>query len=305
MASKEAQKIVDLYRDWKDKLALNGDMGLDELRVLFDGWGDLSGETTGVEYEAGRIADVDVVWAKPAGADKTRVIVCCHGGGFVVGSSKSHRKMFGHIAKAIGCYAVVLDYTRAPENPHPGIVNQAVAVYQKLLDDGYQPGHIATIGDSAGGNLCTTVVLKARELKLPLPAAFVPISPWYDMEGKGASMVTNADKDALVAPAILEGMTTAFLGGKSPIDPLANPLHADLRGLPPALIQVGAYEGLLDDSRTFAKRMQEAGGAVELQVFPEMQHVFQFMAGKAPEADDAVAKIAKFLKPKLGLARAD
>jgi len=301
MASKAAQKIVDLYHEWKDKLALNGEMGLDELRVLFDGWGDLTGETTGVDYEIARIADVDVLWARPVGADKTRVLICCHGGGFVVGSSKSHRKMFGHIAKAVGCHAVILDYTRAPENPHPGIVNQAVAVYKKLLDDGYQPKHIATTGDSAGGNLCTTVVLKARELKLPLPAAFVPISPWYDMEGKGASMVTNAENDALVAPGILEGMTAAFLGGSSPRDPLANPLHADLKDLPPALVQVGGFETLLDDSRTFAQRMKDAGGDVELQIFPEMQHVFHFMAGKAPEADDAVAKMAKFLKPKLGL----
>lgn len=301
MASKAAQKIVDLYHEWKDRLALNGEMDLDELRVLFDGWGDLTGETTGVDYEVARIADVDVLWARPAGADKTRVLICCHGGGFVVGSSKSHRKMFGHIAKAVGCHAVILDYTRAPENPHPGIVNQAVAVYKKLLDDGYQPNHIATTGDSAGGNLCTTVVLKARELRLPLPAAFAPISPWYDMEGKGASMVTNAENDALVAPGILEGMTAAFLGSSSPRDPLANPLHADLKGLPPALVQVGGYETLLDDSRTFAQRMKDAGGDVELQIFPEMQHVFHFMAGRAPEADDAVAKMAKFLKPKLGL----
>ncbi len=302
MISKEAEKIVELYREWGSKLSANSGMELSELRVLFDDWGNLTGETTGVDYEPARIADVDVLWARPAGADQTRVLICCHGGGFVVGSSKSHRKMFGHIAKAVGCNAVILDYTRAPENPHPGIVNQAVAVYKKLLDDGYKPNHIATTGDSAGGNLCTTMVLKARELKLPLPAAFAPISPWYDMEGKGASMVTNAKNDALVAPGILEGMVAAFLGGNSPTEPLANPLHANLKGLPPALIQVGGYEGLLDDSRTFAKLMKEAGGDVELQVFPEMQHVFHFMAGKAPEANDAVAKMARFLKPKLGLA---
>lgn len=302
MASKEAMKIVELYHEWGSKLSGQSGMELGDLRLLFDDWGALTGETTGVDYEAGRIADVDVLWAKPAGADETRLLICCHGGGFVVGSSKSHRKMFGHIAKAVGCHAVILDYTRAPENPHPGIVNQAVAVYKKLLDDGYEPKHIATTGDSAGGNLCTTVVLKARELKLPLPAAFVPISPWYDMEGKGASMRTNAENDALVAPGILEGMVAAFLGGNSPRDPLANPLHADLRGLPPALIQVGGYETLLDDSRTFAKSMKDAGGDVELQVFPEMQHVFHFMAGSAPESDDAVAKMAKFLRSKLGLA---
>ena len=280
MASKEAQRIDDLYRAWKDKLS-SGEMPLDQLRELFDGWGELSAEPQGVQFREATLAGVPGVWATPENADQSRVVICCHGGGFVVGSSKSHRKMYGHLAKALGCPTFTLDYTRAPENPHPGIVEEAVAVY---------------------GNLCTSMILYARHKGLPLPAACAPISPWYDMEGKGESMKTNADKDLLVAPEVLEGMSAAFLGEKgSRTDPFANPLYADLKGFPPTLVQVGAYEGLLSDSERFVERARAAGVEVELQVFPEMQHVFQFMAGNAPEADDAIAGIAAFMRPRLGL----
>ncbi|HEX4881596.1 MAG TPA: alpha/beta hydrolase [Porticoccaceae bacterium] len=301
MASKEAQRMDDLYRAWQGKLG-GSEMPLDQLRELFDGWGDLSSMPEGVQFREATIAGVPGVWATPDGADQSRVVICCHGGGFVVGSSKSHRKMYGHLAKAVGCPTFTLDYTRAPENPHPGIVEEAVAVYGKLLEQGFKPEHIGTTGDSAGGNLCTTMILYARHKGLPLPAACAPISPWYDMEGKGESMKTNADKDLLVAPGVLEGMSAAFLGEKgSRTDPFANPLHADLKGFPPTLVQVGAYESLLSDSERFAARAKAAGVEVELQVFPEMQHVFQFMAGNAPEADDAIAKIGAFLRPRLGL----
>lgn len=302
MASKEAQRMDDLYRAWQGRLS-GSDMPLDQLRELFDGWGDLSSMPQGVQFREATIAGVPGVWATPEGADQSRVVICCHGGGFVVGSSRSHRKMYGHLARALGCPTFTLDYTRAPENPHPGIVEEAVAVYGKLLEQGFEPGHIATTGDSAGGNLCTTMILYARHKGLPLPAACAPISPWYDMEGKGESMKTNADKDLLVAPGVLEGMSAAFLGEKgSRTDPFANPLYADLKGFPPTLVQVGAYESLLSDSERFVDRARAAGVEVELQVFPEMQHVFQFMAGNAPEADDAIAKIGAFLRPRLGLA---
>ncbi len=303
MASKQAQLIDNLYRDWQTKLTLGGDMPLDQLRELFDGWGDLSSEPRDVEFREATIAGVPGIWATPADADKSRAVICCHGGGFVVGSSKSHRKLYGHLAKAMGCPTFTLDYTRAPENPHPGIVEQAVAVYAKLLELGFKPEHIGTTGDSAGGNLCTSMILYARHKGHPLPAACAPISPWYDMEGKGESLKTNADKDLLVAPGVLEGMSAAFLGEKgSPTDPFANPLYADLKGFPPTLVQVGAYEGLLSDSERFVEKAKAAGVDVQLQVFPEMQHVFQFMVGNAPEADDAVAKIAAWMRPKLGLA---
>ncbi|HAD09765.1 MAG TPA: alpha/beta hydrolase [Porticoccaceae bacterium] len=302
MASEQAMAIVDLYKDWSGKLAMNGDMTLDELRELFDEWGDLSSQPENVEFREATIAGVPGVWATPEGADKSRAVICCHGGGFSVGSSKSHEKMYGHLAKALGCPTFTMDYTRAPENPHPGIVEEAVAVYSQLLDQGFKPENIGTTGDSAGGNLCTTMILYARHKGLPLPACCAPISPWYDMEGKGSTLVTNADKDALVGGDILAGMIANFLGeGGSPQDPFANPLYGDVTGFPPTLIQVGAYEVLLDDSQRFYDMAKAAGVVTELQIFPEMQHVFQFMAGNAPEADDAINKIAEFMKPHLGM----
>lgn len=303
MASQQALAIVDLYKEWSGKLSMNGDMSLDELRELFDDWGSLSTEPEGVVFHEATLAGVPGIWATPERADKSRVIICCHGGGFSVGSSESHKRMYGHLAKAVGCPTLTLDYTRAPENPHPGIVEEAVGVYAQLLEQGFEPQHIATTGDSAGGNLCTTMILYARQKGYPLPACCAPLSPWYDMEGTGESLVANADKDALVGGDLLAGMVAAFLGEKgSPKDPLANPLYADVKGFPPTLIQVGEYEGLLDDSRRFYEQAKAAGVDVEIEVFPEMQHVFQFMAGNAPEADDAIQKLANFMRPKLGLA---
>lgn len=302
MASQQAEAIVDLYKDWTSKLSAGADMSMEQLRELFDHWGDLTSEPEDVEFREATLAGVSGVWATPTGSDKSRVVICCHGGGFSVGSSESHKKMYGHLAKAVGCPTFTLDYSRAPENPHPGIIKEAVAVYAQLLDQGFKPQHIATTGDSAGGNLCTTMILYARHKGHPMPACCAPISPWYDMEGTGESMVTNADKDALVGSELLAGMVAAFLGEDgSPKDPFANPLYADVTGFPPILIQVGGYEGLLDDSRRFYEQAKSAGVDVELQIFPEMQHVFQFMVGNAPEADDAINKIADFMRPKLGL----
>jgi acetyl esterase/lipase len=133
----------------------------------------------------------------------------------------------------------------------------------------------------------------------------MPLSPWLDMEATGKTFVTNQESDVLVAREVVQGMAETFLGKDgNPRDPLANPLHGDLRGLPPAYIQVGSYETLLDDSRALAKAIQRVGGEVTLEVHPEMQHVFHLLAGVAPEADDAIRKLAAWARPKLGLAKA-
>ena len=146
------------------------------------------------------------------------------------------------------------------------------------------------------------MLLAIRDQGLPVPAAGMPMSPYYDMEFKGESMTTNAEADCLVSREIAQAMADTFLGGASPQDPLANPLYADLAGLPPLYIQVGADETLLDDSLRFEAKAKEAGVEIKLDVFPEMQHVFQFMAGTAPEADDAIQQMAAWVRPKLGLA---
>ncbi|MGR8919206.1 MAG: alpha/beta hydrolase [Gammaproteobacteria bacterium] len=301
MASPQAQAIKDLYNGWIEAMAAKPDMPLEELRDLFEHWGDLTGEPGGVDYLEVDAGGVRAMWAVPEGCSDEHVALCTHGGGYVCGSMYSHRKMYAHLAKAIGSRALIVDYRRAPENPHPAPVEDTLTAYAWLLDQGYEPGHICTTGDSAGGALATAVLLGIREQGLPMPAAAMPMSPWYDPEGTGESVKTNAEKEALVSEAVLKSMASMFLGDASSKDPRANLLQADLTGLPPIYIQVGGDETLLDDSLRFEKLAREAGLEVTVDVYPEMQHCFHFMAGRAPEADDAVQKLAAWVKPKLGL----
>ncbi len=303
MASKQSEQLVTYYKSVIGALAVNPEMPLDEMREMFGHWGDVTAEPGGVDYIETDAGGVPALWAVPKRSTQDRVLLCAHGGGYVTGSMFTHRKVYGHLAKAIGCRALIVDYGLAPENVHPGPVNDMAKAYKWLLDQGIKPGHIALTGDLAGGGLAVTTLLRVREQGLPLPAATMPISPWLDMEGTGGTFETNKERDVLVMREVVQGMAATFLGEKGDRKhPLANPLHADLRGLPPVYIQVGGYETLLDDSHALAEAVRKADGEVKLDVFPEMQHVFHFLAGVAPEADDAIRKQAAWVRPKLGLA---
>lgn len=303
MASRESEALKTLYRGWAAALAANPEMPLDELRLMFEHWGDATAEPGGVDYIETNAGGVPALWAVPKECVEDRVLLCMHGGGYVTASMYTHRKVYGHLAKAIGCRALILHYRRAPEHVHPAPVDDAVAAYRWLLDQGIAPRHIALTGDSAGGALAVTTLLRARERNLPMPAATMPLSPWVDLEISGETLVSNREKDAIVQKEVVEVMATTFLGeGGNRKDPLANPLYADLKGLPPMYIQVGGDETLLDDSRRLAECARKAGVHVRLDEFPEMQHVFHFSAGHVPEADDAIRKLAEWVRPKLGLA---
>jgi monoterpene epsilon-lactone hydrolase len=301
MISEQAAELGKFYDGWNQQMAKG--MHLQGMRKLFDTFGDLAAEPEGVEFSDLTVGGVECIRAVPKGTeDQKKVLLCMHGGGFIACSAESHRKVYGHIAKAAGCKALILDFTLAPKNAHPGILMEAMAVYAGILELGYKPEDIATIGDSAGGNLAAAVVLYAQQLGYPQPAACVGLCPFFDMACTGESLITNADKDGLITKDVLTFMATMFLGGKSPTGPLANPLHANLKGFPPTLLQVGSHEGLLDDSRKFYEKAKAEGVDVELQIFPEMQHIFHGMAGKAPEADEAIAKVGRWLRAKLRIA---
>jgi monoterpene epsilon-lactone hydrolase len=302
MASKQAEELKALYRGWVAAMQADPEMPLDELRRRFEHWGDITGEPGGVDYIETDAGGVPAMWATPKGCAESRVLLCAHGGGYVVGSMYTHRKAYGHVAKAVGCRALIVNYGRAPENIHPGPVDDMVKAYKWLLDQGVQSGHIAFIGDSAGGGLAVTTMLRAREKGLPLPAATMPLSPWLDMDARGDTFETNRERDVLVSRDVIATMAGTFLGeGGNRNDPLANPLHAELRGLPPMYIQTGADETLLSDSQDLADLARRSDIEVTLEVVPEMQHVFQFLAGVAPEADAAIARLAKWVRPHLAL----
>lgn len=290
-----------LYDSWTATTAATPDMTLDEVREMFDHWGDVTAEPGGVDYVEGSLGDVATLWALPREREGNGVLLCFHGGGYVAGSPWSHRKLYGHVARATGCRAAIIDYARAPEHPHPAPVEDVVRAWAGLLNAGEaQPGEVAFVGDSAGGALTITAMLLARSRGLPLPAAAVPIAPYIDMEATGESYNTNAAKDRLGDRDATLQFVSTFMGDGDRRDPLASPLYADLAGLPPILIQTGGDDVLLSESERFHALAFAAGVDCTLEVEPGMQHVYHFLAGRAHEADAAIARIAAWLKPRLG-----
>ena len=191
MPSTQSEDLKALYKGWVAAMTANPTMELDQMRRMFEHWGDVTAEPGGVDYVEVTAGTVPALWATPKGCAQDRVLLCTHGGGYVTGSMYTHRKVYGHFAKAIGCRALIVHYRRAPENVHPGPVDDVVACYRWLLDQGIEPQHIALTGDSAGGGLAITTLLRAREQGLPMPAATMPLSPWVDMEASGESFASN------------------------------------------------------------------------------------------------------------------
>src|SRR5258708_28442226 len=177
MPSIQSEDLKTLYKGWVAALAANPTMDLDDLRRMLEHWGDVPADPGGVDYAEVTAGTVPALWATPKGCAQDRVLLCTHGGGYVTGSMYTHRKVYGHFAKAIGCRALIVHYRRAPENVHPGPVDDVVACYRWLLDQGIEPQHIALTGDSAGGDLPITTVLRARGQGFPMPAATLAPPP--------------------------------------------------------------------------------------------------------------------------------
>lgn len=294
--------LRDVYEALAARSQAQPDMDIETMRDVFERLHVATREPEGVTYQEVDAGGVPAIWCIPTDCAADRVLVHTHGGGFMVCSMHTDRKLGGHIAKAAGTRVLVLDFRLAPEHPFPAQLDDAVAAYRWLLEEeGIRPDHVATVGHSAGGNLCTTTALKLREEGMPLPVAIMPVSPWYDMELCGATFDTNAATDAIVQRPILEGMLAAFLGDTPRTSPLANPLYADLSGLPPILIHAGGDETLVDDTLSFAARAREAGVDVEAHIVPEMQHSYPLLAGRDPRADETIARMAAWVRPKLGL----
>jgi monoterpene epsilon-lactone hydrolase len=263
-----------------------------------ESWGDLTAEPREVDYIETEAGGRPAMWAVPKHSRQDRVLLCIYGGWFVGGSIYSHRKMYGHLAKATGARALLVSYRLLPEGVYPAPLDDVEAAYRWLLDQGTAPGQVALAGDSAGGWLAVTVQLRARERGLPLPAATLLISPWTDLGASGESYETNRDKDPFFQREVVLGLGRSFLGDTT--DP-GDPLQADLSGLGPVYIQVGGDETLLDDARRLDEMATKAGVDVRLDVFPGMLHTFQMAAGRAPEADDAVRRMADWVRPRIGL----
>jgi monoterpene epsilon-lactone hydrolase len=238
-------------------------------------------------------------WLTPAGENPDAAILYLHGGGYVIGSPKSHR----HLAAAIGAAAeaavLLPDYRLAPEHPYPAAVNDAVAAYVWLLEKNVAPERIVIAGDSAGGGLTVATLLALRDGGRPLPAAGVCISPWVDLSMSLPSHTSRAAVDPIVTREGVGKMAIAYLAGKDPRNPAASPLFAELRGLPPLLIHVGDDEVLLDDSVQLAERARKAGVDVTLEVWPKMIHVWHWFFPMLDAGQQAIERIGDFVRARV------
>jgi monoterpene epsilon-lactone hydrolase len=264
-------------------------------------WAGLTAEPGGVDYIETDAGGVPAMWIAPKGAIDDRVIVYSHGGGFISGSIYTHRKLVGHLAKAVGCRALIYEYPYAHQAKHPAQLETALRAYHWLLSQDLPSNHIAMAGDSAGAILTFGVLQRIREEGLSFPAAILIMSGWMDMAQTAASYETNRDKDLMFSKAATAWLVSNVMGDGNRRDPLVSAVYADFKGFPPIFLQAGADEALADESRMLAERAKQAGVEVRLDIFPEMLHTFQMMAGRAPEADEAIRRFADWVRPKLDL----
>ncbi|MEM7584064.1 MAG: alpha/beta hydrolase [Acidobacteriota bacterium] len=253
-----------------------------------------------VAFERGDVGGVPGLWITPrdpapdAASGASPTLVYFHGGGYCFCSSATHRAMVAQIALAGGCRSFVPDYRLAPEHPHPAAIEDALAVVRGLMASGISADELVIGGDSAGGGLSLATLVALREAGDPLPRAAVLLSPWVDLACTGASIVRNAQHDYLTRE-ILDHFAQCYLGETNPLAPSASPLYADLHGLPPLLIQVGALETLLSESRRLAEHAAAAGVTVELQELEDAVHVSQAFAPMVPAASRAIQDIGRFI----------
>jgi acetyl esterase/lipase len=259
-----------------------------------------NGLAADVKVEKVSANGVPAEWTSTPGVARDAAILYVHGGGYLLGSLDSHRHMVVELGRAANCVVLALDYRLAPEHPFPAAVEDAVAGYRFLLAQGFKPGRIALAGDSAGGGLVVAAMVAIREAGLAQPGCGWCLSPWIDLEMLGDSMESKAAIDPIVQKANILDMARLYLGGADPRSPLAAPLYADLAGLPPLLIQVGAAETLLDDAIRLAQRAGAADVRVDLQIWPEMIHIWPIYYPELRAGKQALDAAGGFIRRALG-----
>ncbi|MCC2596981.1 alpha/beta hydrolase [Pusillimonas sp. MFBS29] len=224
-----------------------------------------------------------------------RCALYCHGGGFQIGGVASHASLITRLAVAASMRMLAFDYRLAPEHRYPAAIEDAFTAYQWLLDIGEKPA--AIVGDSAGGALALQTAQRARDAGLPLPSRIVLISPWLDLSMQSDSYIELAKVDPFSKPAQLRLMAKAYVGREGPAldSPLVSPLWGDLSGLPPIVAHSGEADITVGDSFKLTERVLEAGGQIDLQVFPGMCHHFQIYEA-LPEAKESIDALGHALR---------
>ena len=239
-------------------------------------------------------------WIEPihpeSSAGTQPTVLYLHGGGYYFCSPRTHRPITYALATGAQARVFTLDYRLAPEHPFPAAVDDALAAYRALLEQGIAHTSIVLAGDSAGGGLALATLVALRDAGDLLPAAAAVFSPWTDLAATGHSLVSNSERDAMFHGASIGPAAQIYLGDASATDPLASPLYADLHGLPPLLIQASDSEVLRDDALRFAERARAAGVEVQLETWADTPHAWQIFAQWLPEARTALGRACVFIK---------
>jgi acetyl esterase/lipase len=262
-----------------------------DARVPFDDFAKYWKVADDVTTEAVDLGGFGCEWVQVKESRPEYAVLYMHGGGYVWGSINSHRELVSRIARATRARVLNVGYRLAPEHPFPAALDDTVAAYRHLLKLGFSPDHIIVAGDSAGGGLTVATMVTLRDAGEPMPAGGVCISPWADLEMKGGSAQPGATDDPMCRVIDLLEMGELYAGADAG-HPLASPVHADLSGLPPLLIQAGTTEILWSDATRIAERATAAGVQVTLEPWEGMVHVWHLF--RVPESAAAIANIGRF-----------
>lgn len=269
-------------------------MSLAEIRASFEDFLGAGEGAPQVTRSPHALAGLPACAFDAAEAEAGRTLLYCHGGGFQIGSVRSHAGLMARLAAVSGMRVLGFDYRLAPEHRFPAAPDDAFAVYRALVEAGDIP--LALVGDSAGGALALGTAIRARDAGLPLPKALVLLSPWLDLTMSGESYSALVEQDIFSRPEQLKAMARTYLGrDHAPADPAASPVLGDLAGLPPILVHAGGADITLDDSHLIARNVAAQGGRVKVEVFEGMCHHFQVFE-ELPEAALSLARIGAFLR---------
>ncbi|CCE04812.1 Alpha/beta hydrolase fold-3 domain protein [Bradyrhizobium sp. STM 3843] len=271
-----------------------------EQRATFDA--AMGGEPLldGVELQGLDLSGVPAEKIIHRGAAADKALLFLHGGGYVVGGIKTNRSLLSRLAIAAGVTGYHIDYRLAPEHPYPAALEDALSAYRAILASGIKPENLIVGGESAGGNLATALLLKARDSGLPQPAGLYLLSPWLDMSTAGESYDQVGARDPIISRDAMRVYAANFLGDRRD-DAYTSPVRADLSGLPLIMIQVGTEEVLLSDSLAFVNRAALAGQGVRLDVWAGMTHSWPFFHAVVRAGITAIEEAAKWMRGRLGI----
>ena len=252
-----------------------------------------------VTVTAGELGGVPTAEVTVDGIEPRYVVLYFHGGVYVMGDAALAADLASQVGRRTSAKVISVDYRLAPEHPYPAAVDDALAAYEALLNDGTAPSDIAFAGESAGGGLAVATMVNARDHGLPLPAAAFVMSPYADLTLAGASLETKREADPLMSLERLEARVPDYTAGQDAALGLISPIFADLSGLPPLSIQVGSHEVLLDDAVRLARQAAMADVDVTLEITAGVPHVFQAYHAILDEAVAPLDRAGQFLSAHL------